>query len=513
MAMKEPLTEERGKGGDKHFSWLYKLAGKNNRTKDDISPALRAHTEDLKREVENAKRDSLGAPQRSRSVSVASSEKKDTRRKSLADVFTTRNNETEKTLVKFAKEEEKVAKVKKDHEKGSKPQTEAERAMAKAKKREEEALAARSEATRLIAEANKAFAAAAKATADAAQKTEVDLLTVEQNSRISSSIDRGTTELDISQNSTTEDSMKKGTEDPSCSFTSTSTSCLGNVVEDPKERKSDSPRESTSRNGGLFSSLSKKVTPGHINAHLAIDEDHTRSSSISARETKLRNEYALVAERAAKKAIKQATRAKHEAELALTKATEVESKQQAKEAKRRGRSPKAWGKKHDLEVHNDPDSATRKSTSVNDLERMPSTSSLSIPTLTLNEVLASEGGVAAFKQFAAEGFVLENISFVLEVRAFDLLDETAVGTEAWQKRANEIFNTYVQVGSLQEVNVTSKIRKDVVEKFEAGTISPGVFKGLAAEALRILRTNDWPQFIKSEHYRKFEASTLAESSP
>jgi len=147
----------------------------------------------------------------------------------------------------------------------------------------------------------------------------------------------------------------------------------------------------------------------------------------------------------------------------------------------------------------------RKSTSVGELERMPSSSSL-FATLTLNEVLSSDEGVAAFKEFAAEGFVLENISFVLEVRAFDLLDEAMVGTELWLVRARLIFDTYVQVGSPQEVNMTSKIRKDVVEKFGANTIEPGIFKGLAAEALRIVKSNDWPRFIKSEQYKKLEAA-------
>jgi len=57
--------------------------------------------------------------------------------------------------------------------------------------------------------------------------------------------------------------------------------------------------------------------------------------------------------------------------------------------------------------------------------------------------------------------------------------------------------------------MTSKIRNDVVEKFEAGTLEPGIFKGLAAEVLRILRTNDWPRFVKSEQYKRLDAASLA----
>jgi hypothetical protein len=511
--MKEPVTDERCKEKEKEkaFSWISKLAGKNNKkSKDDISPALRAHHEAEKKANEEKEHDAdaraLGVPQRSRSVSVVQAEKKDQRRKSLTDAVLPARTEPEKTVVKFTKAEEDKPKSKKDSEKVSKPHNDAERALAKAKKAEAQAVAARSEATRLIAESNKAFAAAAKAAADAqcasSPKPEPELSN--DHSRISTtstSVSERGADLELSQshNSAREDSDKKGIDDHTMSsMSSTSTLNFSQVLDDSKEHKSESPRESASR-GGFFSS--KK---GH-QTHLTIEPEEQRLSITRAeRETKVRTEYALVAEKAAKKAIKHATKAKLEADVAATKAAELESRQLAKEAKRRARSPRTDPKHHDLEVLGEPE-ATRKSTSVNELERMPSSSSL-FPTLTLNEVLGSDEGVAAFKEFAAEGFVLENISFVLEVRAFDALDEALVGTEPWLVRAHLIFDTYVQVGSPQEVNMTSKIRKDVVEKFGANTIEPGIFKGLAAEALRIVRSNDWPRFIKSEQYKKLEAA-------
>lgn len=492
--------EDRGKVG-----WIHRLTGKQ-KTKDEIAQGLRAHAEEWKREEPRG----LGVPSRSRSVSVATAEKKETRRKSL-DMFS-------RAGVMILREE--GPKRKEVVAEKPKPVTEVEKAFAKAKEAEERAVAAKLEATRLIAEANKALAAAAAAKAEASTPVQVHHLPAVEESHSESC-----SAVDADKDSIREDSEKKGEERGLSSISTSSTFNLSSVIGEDMSNNDLSSRT-------FFSFNSSKKT-GHNH-----EEDVCRTASasvfrISEKETKLRLEHANTAEKAAKKAIKNAAKLKHEAELTIAKALEIENREKEKALKRQAKGvavTKLPPLKKDVDAsdHNNNNNSSfinnynnsespsllRSNSSVG-LDRSPSSNSLSCgPSLTLNEVLATENGVAAFKEFAAEGFVLENVSFVLEIRAFDLLEE---GTESWLKRAHEIYETYVKVGSPQEVNMTSKIRNDVVEHFEGGTLEPGIFKGLAGEVLRILRTNDWPRFVKSEQYKRLEAatmsSTLAPSTP
>jgi len=202
-------------------------------------------------------------------------------------------------------------------------------------------------------------------------------------------------------------------------------------------------------NSRTFFSLSKK----------AYDEEGARTPAcrISEKETKIRMEHATASEKAAKKAIKLATKLKHEAELAAAKAAEIESREREKTLKKlakgiaNAKCSVLKSKEHDSSApfeNSDSLSLLRSSSTVGLDRSLSSNSLIGSPQLTLQEVLASETGVAAFKEFAAEGFVLENVSFVLEIRAFDLLEENS---EPWLKRAHEIYDTYVKVGSPQEV--------------------------------------------------------------
>jgi len=132
-----------------NVGWFSRLTGKQ-KTKDEIAQALRDHAQEWKREGTESR--GLCAPPRSRSVSVAMAEKKDTRRQSL------------ETFRGEAKAKDDTMKSRKEPER--RPATEAEKAFAKAKEAEDRASAAKLEATRLIAEANKALAAAAAAKAE-----------------------------------------------------------------------------------------------------------------------------------------------------------------------------------------------------------------------------------------------------------------------------------------------------------------------------------------------------------
>lgn len=136
---------------DENVGWFSRLTGK--KAKDEIAPALREQAADWKREHGSETR-GLCAPPRSRSVSVAMAEKKESRRKSL---------DSARPEMK-AKDDFSSRNTRKEAER--KPATEVEKAFAKAKEAEERAAAAKAEATRLIAEANKALAAAAAAKAE-----------------------------------------------------------------------------------------------------------------------------------------------------------------------------------------------------------------------------------------------------------------------------------------------------------------------------------------------------------
>lgn len=93
----------------------------------------------------------------------------------------------------------------------------------------------------------------------------------------------------------------------------------------------------------------------------------------------------------------------------------------------------------------------------------------------MHDALRDPGRSASFRTFADKALVVENVDFLLSLEAFEreceeeLMESSKGASERMKVRADERFRQFIQVGSPQEVNISSQTRGIIETKMREWT--------------------------------------------
>lgn len=118
------------------------------------------------------------------------------------------------------------------------------------------------------------------------------------------------------------------------------------------------------------------------------------------------------------------------------------------------------------------------------------------------KILASKRGLRYFRLYLATEFSLENILFYQTALKF-IEDFNSPDS---QKVGRQIIQTYFTPGALFEVNVGGVIREDLTQYLKDPNlkIEQTTFKRAIAETFRIMYTNSFENFKRSDFYKLYK---------
>ncbi|KAJ3433743.1 electron carrier/ protein disulfide oxidoreductase [Anaeramoeba flamelloides] len=118
---------------------------------------------------------------------------------------------------------------------------------------------------------------------------------------------------------------------------------------------------------------------------------------------------------------------------------------------------------------------------------------------SLEELLAVEIAVQYFKEFLCQQLNQENIMFFLEVKSFK---QNCNSERQLVKTSKHIFKTFIEPGSIFEINIISEMRKKLISQFNEKSYSIMMFDEAHKAVIDHMNLNSWQSFQESILYKK-----------
>ncbi|KAJ3440296.1 hypothetical protein M0812_16353 [Anaeramoeba flamelloides] len=118
---------------------------------------------------------------------------------------------------------------------------------------------------------------------------------------------------------------------------------------------------------------------------------------------------------------------------------------------------------------------------------------------SLEELLAVEIAVQYFKEFLCQQLNQENIMFFLEVKSFK---QNCKSERQLVKTSKHIFKTFIEPGSIFEINIISEMRKKLINQFKEKSYSVMMFDEAHKAVIDHMNLNSWQSFQQSILYKK-----------
>lgn len=105
----------------------------------------------------------------------------------------------------------------------------------------------------------------------------------------------------------------------------------------------------------------------------------------------------------------------------------------------------------------------------------------------MHDALRDAGRSATFRAFADKALVVENVDFLLSLEAFEreceeeVMESSRGASVRMKERAAERFRQFIEVGSPQEVNISSQTRGVIETKMREWTGEEALFTADAAQ--------------------------------
>ncbi|KAJ3423658.1 hypothetical protein M0812_30192 [Anaeramoeba flamelloides] len=117
---------------------------------------------------------------------------------------------------------------------------------------------------------------------------------------------------------------------------------------------------------------------------------------------------------------------------------------------------------------------------------------------SLEMLLTIPIAVDYFKEFLCEELNQENILFFQDVKSFK---QEFRSQKKMQQKAKKIYKKYIIPGSLFEINIISKDRKDIIEQIENKKFKSNMFDNAQETIFRHMNFNSWQPFVSSDIYQ------------
>eukprot|EP00924_Labyrinthula_sp_SR-Ha-C_P000587 snap_masked-scaffold_27-processed-gene-3.14-mRNA-1 protein AED:1.00 eAED:1.00 QI:0/-1/0/0/-1/1/1/0/443 len=115
--------------------------------------------------------------------------------------------------------------------------------------------------------------------------------------------------------------------------------------------------------------------------------------------------------------------------------------------------------------------------------------------LTLQDILNNDSSKAIFQAFLVETFCVENLLFIRYLKNF----KQGKSKETY-RLAHLIFKKFVAEGSLVQINISARLRKQVAERIYSNNIYPEMFQEVEQEVVSLLTYDSLPKFKSSNYY-------------
>jgi len=96
------------------------------------------------------------------------------------------------------------------------------------------------------------------------------------------------------------------------------------------------------------------------------------------------------------------------------------------------------------------------------------------------------------KDFMEKEFSSENAEFLTEVKMFKTLNSTK-NVKEWF--ISKIYNTYINVDSEKQINILSKVREDIEDKMESGSVSNIIFDHAVKDIEHLIMNDTFTRFL------------------
>ncbi|XP_069089254.1 regulator of G-protein signaling 21-like [Pleurodeles waltl] len=116
---------------------------------------------------------------------------------------------------------------------------------------------------------------------------------------------------------------------------------------------------------------------------------------------------------------------------------------------------------------------------------------------SIDNLLATKDGLAAFRAFLQSEFSDENIEFWLACEEF----KKAKTSAQIASKANKIYCDYIQTEAPKEINIDHKTRDNITKNISQPTIT--CFDEAQRNILCLMTKDSYPRFLKSDVYKEF----------
>lgn len=154
--------------------------------------------------------------------------------------------------------------------------------------------------------------------------------------------------------------------------------------------------------------------------------------------------------------------------------------------------------------------------------------------VNFDDILLDDIGITYYTRFAGQSYVLENISYMLDVLKFQGIPPgTNLDSQHCNKldnhqtrreKALHIYKTYLQTDSVLEINISSQSRRQMKLVFErcnsfseigvTNDVTPDkgvatdIFDGVTEQVRQNMLHNSWPRFKESDMWREMALHAL-----
>ena len=119
----------------------------------------------------------------------------------------------------------------------------------------------------------------------------------------------------------------------------------------------------------------------------------------------------------------------------------------------------------------------------------------------INNFLKNKKYRELFKKFLEEEFAIENINFIEEIESYKMMKLT----EQRYKKSKEIFESYLELNSKFELNISSSIRnvlKLEFEKFDETNIPENIFDSVVNEVIICCLSDSYSRFKLTNKFKE-----------
>lgn len=121
-----------------------------------------------------------------------------------------------------------------------------------------------------------------------------------------------------------------------------------------------------------------------------------------------------------------------------------------------------------------------------------------------NKILSDPIFRAFFKAYLTKNFQTESILFWEAIFELEDIDEKVTKAERI-KYIKEVYDLFIKEGSRMEININHDIRKNIEEKVNSKTDKVNIFLDAKDEIARLIITNNYENFKKSELFKQAKA--------